>query len=162
MHHRRFRNQFPPFFPVLHCPLGLAKLQACPFPDVVFPPLPPYLVFFPLSLCFARWCWPDLINGRHIHTTAVCVPLRWSGGFRVVRLPAISLVTSIFLYACELWTPTAQLQRRMQAMEMRCYRKIVRISYKDQTPCNVLKTESDTLPENSLKRHQDVKNLRQV
>ena len=27
-------------FPVLHCPLGLCKLQACPFPDVVFPPLP--------------------------------------------------------------------------------------------------------------------------
>ena len=28
-------------FPVLHCPLGLGELQACPFPDVVFPPLPP-------------------------------------------------------------------------------------------------------------------------
>ena len=28
-------------FPVLHCPLGLGKLQACPFPDVIFPPLPP-------------------------------------------------------------------------------------------------------------------------
>ena len=27
-------------FPVLHCTLGPAKLQACPFPDVVFPPLP--------------------------------------------------------------------------------------------------------------------------
>ena len=27
-------------FPVLLCPLGPAKLQACPFPDVVFPPLP--------------------------------------------------------------------------------------------------------------------------
>ena len=29
-----------PFSPVLHCPLRLADLQACPFPDVVFPPLP--------------------------------------------------------------------------------------------------------------------------
>ena len=29
----------PPFFPVLHCPLGLDEHQACPFPDVVFPPL---------------------------------------------------------------------------------------------------------------------------
>ena len=28
------------FFPVLHCPLGLGELQACPFPDVVFPALP--------------------------------------------------------------------------------------------------------------------------
>ena len=27
-------------FPVLHCPLGLAELQACPFPVVVFAPLP--------------------------------------------------------------------------------------------------------------------------
>ena len=42
-----------------------------------------------------------------------------------------SLVTSIFLYACESWTLTAELQRRIQDMEMRCYRKILRISYKD-------------------------------
>ena len=38
---------------------------------------------------------------------------------------------SIFLYACETWTLTAELQRRVQAMEMRCYRKILCISYKD-------------------------------
>ena len=42
-----------------------------------------------------------------------------------------SLVTSIFLYACESWTLTAELQRRIQAMEMRCYRKMLRIFYKD-------------------------------
>ena len=30
---------FSPFFPVLHCPLGLAELLASPFSDVVFPPL---------------------------------------------------------------------------------------------------------------------------
>ena len=42
-----------------------------------------------------------------------------------------SLVTSIFLYACESWTLTAELQRRIQAMEMRCNRKILHISYKD-------------------------------
>ena len=41
------------------------------------------------------------------------------------------LVASIFLYACESWTLTAELQRRIQATEMRCYRKILRISYKD-------------------------------
>ena len=39
-HHRWFHSQFPPCFPVLHCPLGLDKLQACPFPDAVFTPLP--------------------------------------------------------------------------------------------------------------------------
>ena len=42
-----------------------------------------------------------------------------------------SLVTSILLYACESWTLTADLQRKIQAMEMRCYRKILHISYKD-------------------------------
>ena len=41
-----------------------------------------------------------------------------------------SFVTSIFLYVCESWTLTAELQRRIQAMEMRCYRKILQISYK--------------------------------
>ena len=42
-----------------------------------------------------------------------------------------SLVTSIFLYACESWTLTAQLQGRTQGMEMRCYHKLLHISYKD-------------------------------
>ena len=42
-----------------------------------------------------------------------------------------NLVTSIFLYACESWTLTDELQRRIQAMEMRCYRKILHISCKD-------------------------------
>ena len=46
------------------------------------------LVFFPLSLCFARWFWPDLMNGKHDHTTSVCVYLQLSGGFHVVQLPA--------------------------------------------------------------------------
>ena len=35
-------------FPVLHCPLGPAELQACPLPDVVFPP---HGVFSSLELC---------------------------------------------------------------------------------------------------------------
>ena len=42
-----------------------------------------------------------------------------------------SLVTSIFLYACESWTLTAELQNRIQAMELRCYHKILHISCKD-------------------------------
>ena len=40
-----------------------------------------------------------------------------------------SLVASIFLYACESWTLTAELQRRIKATEMRCYRKMLHISY---------------------------------
>ena len=46
---------------------------------------------------------------------------------RRVHSPA----TSILLYACESRTLTAKLQRRIQAMEMRCYRKTLHISYKD-------------------------------
>ena len=42
-----------------------------------------------------------------------------------------SLVTSISLYACDPWTLNGELQRRIQAMEMSCYCKIVHISYKD-------------------------------
>ena len=41
------------------------------------------------------------------------------------------LVTSIVLYAFESWTLTTKMQRRIRAMEMKCYRKILRISYKD-------------------------------
>ena len=33
-----------------------------------------------------------------------------------------SLVMSIFLYACESWTLIAQLEKRIQAFEMKCYR----------------------------------------
>ena len=40
------------------------------------------------------------------------------------------LVMSIFLYVCELWTITAERQRRTQAKEMKWYRTILRISYK--------------------------------
>ena len=42
-----------------------------------------------------------------------------------------SLVTSIFLHACESWTLTEELQRRIRAIEMKCNQKILRISYKD-------------------------------
>ena len=88
-HHRWFHIQFPPFFCILHCPLGLCQLKTCPFPDVIFPPLPlTALSSFPFYyVCLARWFWRDLMNGRHVHTTAVCVSLLWSGGLHVVQLP---------------------------------------------------------------------------
>ena len=42
-----------------------------------------------------------------------------------------SLVISIFLYACESCTLTAELEKRTQAFEMRCNRRLLNISYKD-------------------------------
>ena len=43
----------------------------------------------------------------------------------------ISLVISIFQYACESWTLNAELEKRMQAVGMRCYRRLLNTSYKD-------------------------------
>ena len=42
-----------------------------------------------------------------------------------------SIVISIFLYACESWTLTAEVEKRMQAFEMRCYQRLMNILYKD-------------------------------
>ena len=42
-----------------------------------------------------------------------------------------TLILSTFLYACESWTLTAEIERRIQALEMRCYRRLLSISYKD-------------------------------
>ena len=41
------------------------------------------------------------------------------------------LVISIFLYACESWTLTAELEKRTLGFEMRCYRRLLNMSYKD-------------------------------
>ena len=40
-----------------------------------------------------------------------------------------SFVISIFLNACESRTLTAELEKRMQSFEMRCYRRLLNISY---------------------------------
>ena len=63
-----------------------------------------------------------------------------------------SLVASIFLYACESWTLTAQLQRRIQAMKMRCYRKILHISYKD----HVTNEEDRARIQQAIGPHEDL------
>ena len=42
-----------------------------------------------------------------------------------------TLILTTFLYACESWTLTAEIERRIQALEMRCYRRLLNISYKD-------------------------------
>ena len=42
-----------------------------------------------------------------------------------------TLILSTFLYACESWTLPAEIEKRIQALEMRCYRRLLNISYKD-------------------------------
>ena len=65
------------------------------------------------------------ILSRIAQTTAALTMLKpvWidksislSSKIRLMR----SLVTFIFLYACDSWTFTVEIQRRIQAMEMRC------------------------------------------
>ena len=41
-----------------------------------------------------------------------------------------SLVLSMLLYACESWTVTADLERRIQAFENKSYRRMLGISYR--------------------------------
>ena len=42
-----------------------------------------------------------------------------------------SLVMSIFLYSCETWTLTAEIEGKIQTVEMRSFRRLLGISYKD-------------------------------
>ena len=42
-----------------------------------------------------------------------------------------TLILSTFLNACESWTLTAEIERRIQALQMRCYRRLLNFSYKD-------------------------------
>ena len=55
-----------------------------------------------------------------------------------------SLAISIFLYACELWTLTAELEKRMQAFEMRCYQRLSNILYKDHITNEEVHRKSQT------------------
>ena len=63
-----------------------------------------------------------------------------------------SLLTSIFLYAYESWTLTVELRRRIQAMEMRYYHKILHISYKD----HVTNEEVQAKIQQAIGPHEDL------
>ena len=81
-----FTINFLLFFSVLHCPLRHGVHSLMLFSQLILSALSS----FPFHCALARWFWPDLMNGRHVHTTAVCVSLWWSGGLSVVRLLAWS------------------------------------------------------------------------
>ena len=99
---------------------------------------------------------PELLP-RIAQTTAALTRLKPGWNDRRISLSSKkrlmrSLVTSIFLYACESWTLTAELQRRIQVMEMRCYRKILRTSYKDQ----VTNEEVRAKIQQAIESHEDL------
>ena len=79
---------------------------------------------------------PEVLS-RIAQTTAAVTKLKvtWndknmtiSSKIRLMRF----LAKSIFLYACETWTVTADIKRRIQALEMRCFCKLLGILYRDQ------------------------------
>ena len=98
---------------------------------------------------------PEILS-RLAQTTAALTRLKpvWidksislSSKIRLMR----SLVTSIFLYACDSWTLTAELQRKIQTMEMRCCRTILRISYKN----HVTNEEVRAKIQQAIEPHED-------
>ena len=50
-----------------------------------------------------------------------------------------SLAMSIVMYACETWTITADIERRILALEMRCFRKLLGTSNRDHTTNKTVK-----------------------
>ena len=63
-----------------------------------------------------------------------------------------TLILSTFHYACESWTLTAEIERRIQALEMRCYRRLLNISYKD----HVTNEEVRNRIQNAIGMHDDL------
>ena len=63
-----------------------------------------------------------------------------------------SLAMSIFLYECETWTITADIERRVLALEMRCFHKLVGISYRDQ----IINEEVNARSGNAIRPYEDL------
>ena len=55
-----------------------------------------------------------------------------------------TLILSTFLYACEGWTLTEEIEIRIQVFEMRCYRRLLDISYKDNVTNEELRNRIQT------------------
>ena len=57
-----------------------------------------------------------------------------------------TLILTTFLYAYESWTLTAEIERRIQALELSCYRRLLNISYKahgtNKEVCNRIQNET--------------------
>ena len=64
----------------------------------------------------------------------------------------LMLILSIFLYACESWTLTAEIERGIQALEIRCYRRLLNIFYKD----HVTNEEVRNRIQNAIGVHDDL------
>ncbi len=75
-------------------------------------PMPPCMGADSNSICSTQWCYQMLSAFQ-------------SNKFKLYK----TLVLSILMYGCESWTLTADLERRIQAFEHKCFRKLLRLSY---------------------------------
>ena len=71
-----------------------------------------------------------------------------SSKIRLMRSPAMSIV----LYACETWSITADIERRIQALEIRCFLKLLGISYRDHITNEEVKAKTG----NSIGPYEDL------
>ena len=105
-HHHQSLNREDPFFPVLHCPLGLGELQACPFPNVVFLHLPlcalsssPVPCKTVLARRDERETWPyhcslrlfTMVRRSSCGPTAFWIPYKIANSLACVKSPDLTL-----------------------------------------------------------------------
>ena len=98
-------------------------------------------IMFLASLHWQIGWTPVSLSISVIGVDRIAPVIRWSAWFwtlprvkgRINVFPGHvhNFVCIIFLYACETWTITADTKRRIQALEMRCFRKLFDISYRD-------------------------------
>ena len=97
---------------------------------------------------------PEILS-RIAQTTAALSRLKIIWRDRNISLASKlmrAVILSTFLYACESWTLTTEIERRIQALEMRCYRRLMNISFKD----HVINEEVRNRIQNAIKMHDDL------
>ena len=99
---------------------------------------------------------PEILS-RIAQTTATLSRLKVIWRDKNISLPSKvklmrTLILSTFLYVCGSWNLTAEIERRIQALEMRCYRRLLNISYKD----HVTNEEVRNRIQNAIGGHDDL------
>ena len=98
---------------------------------------------------------PEILS-RIAQTTAALARLMIIWRDKIISLASKvklmrTLILFTFLYACESWTLTAEIERRIQALEMRCYRRLLNIFYKN----HVINEEVRNRIQNAIGMHDD-------